>query len=1848
VAQGQNTLEAAWGEVEKAQSLESAWAEVEAKKAPIRTAFRGEPVPQAQAGSGRAMAAGAIEGFAKLPELFERVQTAIPRAIGRQVGVEWRKGPTAREVQEAIVPVPDEARETAPYQIGAVAGGLAQMPILGPGGLPAVAAGFGGQTGMTAYDDAKANGASELEAWTAAGAQGGLSALTVAATAKLATRWNVNSGGLFARIAKNIGLGVPTGTVEQTISNGLTKYTKEADRETFTGLKGRAATDAAVGLVMTAFFPGHKPSKRVQAAADRAVPKLEPARAANPPASPEGSPAPVQLVGMEGVTAKDLQGAVEHYGEKGASYDPRSGKSVGAGRVLRIASEADKLWENMTPQERTAEFQASALKDLEIAAKEATNPVDYLLDRALDPLDPMAGLYKAILKAQGAQITEKGGIKLSPALERWRQDPSLGEISPKLLEATQKPQAAAEVEATPRASERAAAGSMSPEQHQALLKASTEEGRMPTASMVQRVLGKGYIEARRIADEFNARPAPVEPAKPPEVHPLEAVVQEMNLTNLRIRNLEGQSRHAKQKGKTEKGFEIDKELLKLKDKLRDQAAQFQEIAAAERGPEEAKAVENIPPTIPTPDAAPAKQTSASEPVVRATGAPDLSDLAHFRDFQKKDPEAFARIAGPQHWPEGAIQTGRPVTIEGFHGSGRADKAAAYAPGAEGAILGDALYLAPSEAVAKGFGPKVEKIPIRLENPLVITNSRQLGDILNRPLPRSLGEIGPFMREVRKAIEAAGYDGVIVNLPSPMSDMPLDKSGGGVKVLREYFDRSQIIAFKKPATAQVEAPTPKAAKPAPKPKQSIGQKAKLRAETSDLQTFVASLGGIRGDTPEGRLLHSSLGEKEAGKKFGLGPIIRSPKSIKGLNWEHAKEQAFEQGYFPEHASSGDITFREFADALTENRKHPEGLARAGESEAQYEARRRDEADAAQQGTPEEIAAFEKMRADEEAAAAAAQKAEFDRIAAEDPERAALMAEGQAEDSSMSFDPASWEEDLGDSIKIQGLEPPIAEHYVRSVKAVSDELGEPPGPPKPPMSSDAMPEPGDPAGVDLIGTWIGQRQLAHAHADLKGGLWRRALDKTLQGGFGRFAKERFLPRGKRARDLIEEAGQLDIDLRGKIDDEYGKFGGQLSDEHRAVLERMAKLSPGQRRVIDEAIASNRKLSKLALDETVISNYYDIYTKRLWQGSGASEAEVRNQPKGPAKFTTFTTGALPRSYSSILEGWANGNELRVKSFVDAAVQNEKTIADVIANRNFIDQMRKVDRLRTVNPGEGWEQIKHPNFTDEVLRARIAAPDSAETLRDSLSGHLDEAIPLEEAIKVYGRAKEGKGSIVAGRDMRIIPRGDDILILQKMPLFARKADARIINNVLGRSGISEWFEQGTPAGKALSSVDKYGVVAKTMMTASIQDNVVFTAMRNFRASPANSPADVLTLKPYLRGTKMIRSWGPDLQRGISEGGLVLRPSADVLPFFELEKGRVSKSLDKLKVVGPAKAFIENAYIDLNSFLYGKFIPAYKAHLYSLELARLRKVNHEKLMTGAMSDSALVKAAAQLSNNVFGGQNWQRMGANPTAMHAAQHAVFAPDRMTSTLRLASDAFRAGATGEAHRVLWTRMMSRYVFAWAAMNLASAWADDPEHPVDNFAKRAKENYGVGLREFFGFDISPILQRAGRDNPSRLYVDITAQSNEAIDLVNDPLRYLGRKTGIVPRMVVSALTGEDYFGRQYTTISELAGVDDKGLYKTTRLPHHVAGMQKGGQLEGQISSYQSDAKAGAISYGQMPSFLIGHIPVPLELESWLEVVQGQTDAYDALLTSMGLRVMAPSKKRQDAAGIRPELNLETLFR
>jgi hypothetical protein len=136
------------------------------------------------------------------------------------------------------------------------------------------------------------------------------------------------------------------------------------------------------------------------------------------------------------------------------------------------------------------------------------------------------------------------------------------------------------------------------------------------------------------------------------------------------------------------------------------------------------------------------------------------------------------------------------------------------------------------------------------------------------------------------------------------------------------------------------------------------------------------------------------------------------------------------------------------------------------------------------------------------------------------------------------------------------------------------------------------------------------------------------------------------GKKQGSQYDQAIQVYIDLKNHPN-HYGKYYDKLTPEQRKVVDLSQNLPPEVKTIADKIAQSYKKIGKEALEADVIKNMLENYAGRQWDlGPGKSMEAMR-------KFGTKTRHAKARRLGTILEGWAEGYNLKIKS----ATENLRT---------------------------------------------------------------------------------------------------------------------------------------------------------------------------------------------------------------------------------------------------------------------------------------------------------------------------------------------------------------------------------------------------------------------------------------------------------------------------------------------------------------------------------------------------------------------------------------------------------------
>jgi len=308
-------------------------------------------------------------------------------------------------------------------------------------------------------------------------------------------------------------------------------------------------------------------------------------------------------------------------------------------------------------------------------------------------------------------------------------------------------------------------------------------------------------------------------------------------------------------------------------------------------------------------------------------------------------------------------------------------------------------------------------------------------------------------------------------------------------------------------------------------------------------------------------------------------------------------------------------------------------------------------------------------------------------------------------------------------------------------------------------------------------------------------------------------------------------------------------------------------------------------------------------------------------------------------------------------------------------------------------------------------------------------------------------------------------------------------------------------------------------------------------------------------------------------------------------------------------------------------------------------------------ADNEVYRIVASKANDDFGGLNLRRgiglIGGsrNPTVQHLLRLLLLAPDWTESNFNTARKAFKGGYEGEVYRWMWMRVAARAATATALWNFVVAAAgdwDEFEEVMKKSVKAGRPTYGEGWSylRWMEADVTRLSEMA-----QSYGLPVQQGSDKYFSILGhfrDPIKWaLGHGAGPNIGRVIShklsplgrffqesLITGTDWAERPFTTLPELLGTDDKGVYKTTRRGKYYKGMPKGGKLKGEMVAWGSEMRGGPLHPTQWPSFLLSQMKgwTPIQVQAWWDYMAGQQDAWDALSDTLGLMMARTYPERE----------------
>jgi len=656
-------------------------------------------------------------------------------------------------------------------------------------------------------------------------------------------------------------------------------------------------------------------------------------------------------------------------------------------------------------------------------------------------------------------------------------------------------------------------------------------------------------------------------------------------------------------------------------------------------------------------------------------------------------------------------------------------------------------------------------------------------------------------------------------------------------------------------------------------------------------------------------------------------------------------------------------------------------------------------------------------------------------------------------------------------------------------------------------------------------------------------------------------------------MDEALQLYIDLYNKPA-QISAWWDELTDEQRALVQESQNLPAAVKAFGDRLIKLNKQHGLAKLAAGMIRNVVNYYTMRIW---GAEAGQVRKGRKyRHQRFEQTTQRAEPRQYASILQGWADGRELKVKGATCAYELAHSQSAQALADRNFVAAAQKMGVFKgRESAGEDWVMLEHPHLGQWRQVAEMAS-DVEDWQSDNFM-----ILPEDAGAKAA---------------------------LEWTPLYAPPELAKKLNNALGKSKLE---------GKAWKWLTKWNVILK--------NNVLFTSLfhhqaflRSYMLGGQTGLRGLNVAEAYRQGRAALEQLEGEAAELVAAGLTIGRQQEWDERVWQEETTAIGRMIDRIPGAAQVKGRIMAFRETQNNFLFRKLGPYLKMQTALLEYRHLQQKYRKQIEADTISREDLARQAANIINDDFGGLHLQRMGRNPTTQHLMRLALLAPDWTESNVRSMVKAFKAGKGGALYRSFWGRILFKGLVATVLSNLMLSAFDD-----DDFWERYRKAWRSGHLKWLDVDVTPIYRGLGGQSPHRKYFSILGHFKDPLKFLAHPVTSLKHKSSIVGKIAFEAVSGTNWEGRQFTSFSELVGIDDKGRYKTSRKGHHRKGDRKGGRLTGQVVKW-SPSGAKPLQYQQVPSFVLGQTRglMPIQVQNAIAWLAGEIDAWDAITKSMGL--------------------------
>ncbi len=730
----------------------------------------------------------------------------------------------------------------------------------------------------------------------------------------------------------------------------------------------------------------------------------------------------------------------------------------------------------------------------------------------------------------------------------------------------------------------------------------------------------------------------------------------------------------------------------------------------------------------------------------------------------------------------------------------------------------------------------------------------------------------------------------------------------------------------------------------------------------------------------------------------------------------------------------------------------------------------------------------------------------------------------------------------------------------------------------------------------GKWLGRKAVARFLSEQNARKLQDKIKGTIPKGKGRQAK---------AND-VDKAIHIYLDLQ-RNPGHLKQFYDQLTPEQQKIVDLSQNLTPEQKKIAEDIRAGYDQLALMARGNDIIKTVLDNYVARAWSFEDKAATEQFS------KFKVGTRHNIERTLDTILEGWSKGYKLAIEGSTNNLQALAVELNNAYENKKFIERGMQVkydtgelddegkpifQPLFTTSAEDGYKKIENPYFK-----------------KWTYSGKLED-YEADEA-NTFGKRKD-------------VLVGEDGTVMKKEDVYAPERVAKSLNNILGRSVLLD-----VPGINALT---KFGKEVKFSILSLSGFHYVAFSRAHFLTGQKGGWPHVNPVTAYKAGLDAIANQNEHLIRLI-ENGLTLTRKQDFDEAVSNHTTWLGKQMDKLSFTKYAK----DSIIGLTEMMHKHLFETFGAGLKSFDGINLLQ-KELKDHPGADPDEAAARVA-KILNDTYGGINWERMHGtamqNPTVRHLSSLLLLAPDWTASNLRFAKKAFERGDEGDLYRKAWARVLLRGTVLTGMANAGLAFMDekDGENWESAFTRRYKEAWEQGGLRSTMIDITPLYRFAGGQPDKVAYFSIFGAYTDPLKVVSNPIQFLENKLAFLPKAGLEALTSQNWQKKEFTTVDELFGMDDKGTYsraytnkKTGK--SYLPGEEKGGKLAGELVKYPKGG-AHALTPYQFPSFFLSQIRgmTPIGVQNLWQAASGENDWTYTIMNGIGTGVVVSKKKLKE---------------